>query len=76
VRVSWSGGVAGDAWYRAGLRRALGRRFVCRWQAPVTDAALAAARLAGRLARSRGQAAPPLRPLLSHAPTDHHDLST
>jgi glucosamine kinase len=50
VRVSWSGGVASDAWYRAGLRRALGRRFACRWQAPVTDAALAAARLASRLA--------------------------
>jgi len=50
VRVSWSGGVAGNAWYRAGLRRALGRRFACRWQAPVTDPALAAARLAGRLA--------------------------
>jgi glucosamine kinase len=50
VRVSWSGGVAGNAWYRAGLRRALGRRFACRWQAPVTDPALAAARLATRLA--------------------------
>jgi N-acetylglucosamine kinase-like BadF-type ATPase len=50
VRVSWSGGVAGDPWYRTGLRRALGRRFVCRWQAPVTDPALAAARLASRLA--------------------------
>ena len=49
VRVSWSGGVAGNAWYRAGLRRALGRRFACRWQAPVTDPALAAARLASRL---------------------------
>jgi N-acetylglucosamine kinase-like BadF-type ATPase len=50
VRVSWSGGVASNAWYRAGLRRALRRRFACRWQAPVTDAALAAARLASRLA--------------------------
>src|SRR6185503_7428988 len=50
VRVSWSGGVAGNAWYRAGIRRALGRRFACRWQAPVTDPALAAARLASRLA--------------------------
>jgi N-acetylglucosamine kinase-like BadF-type ATPase len=50
VRVSWSGGVAGNTWYRAGIRRALGRRFACRWQAPVTDPALAAARLASRLA--------------------------
>ena len=49
VRVSWSGGVAGNAWYRAGMRRALGRRFACRWQAPVIDPALAAARLASRL---------------------------
>jgi len=50
VRVSWTGGVANNAWYRVGLRRALGRRFACRWQAPVSDPALAAARLALRLA--------------------------
>ena len=55
VRVSWSGGVASNAWYRAGLRRALGRRFACRWQAPVTDPALAAARLASRLAARRSR---------------------
>jgi N-acetylglucosamine kinase-like BadF-type ATPase len=50
VRVSWSGSVAGNDWYRAGLRRALARRFACRWQTPVTDPALAAARLASRRA--------------------------
>jgi N-acetylglucosamine kinase-like BadF-type ATPase len=59
VRVSWSGGVAGNAWYRTGLRRALARRFDCRWQAPVTDPATAAARLATRLAGERPRSRTP-----------------
>ena len=46
VRVSWSGGLLADDWYRAGLRRALARRVRCRWHPPEVDAALAAARLA------------------------------
>jgi N-acetylglucosamine kinase-like BadF-type ATPase len=49
VRVSWSGGLLSNAWYRAGLRRALARRLRYRWQAPEADAALAAARLAATL---------------------------
>lgn len=46
VAVSWSGAVMADRWYRAGLRRALGRRVRCRWRLPATDAALAVARRA------------------------------
>jgi N-acetylglucosamine kinase-like BadF-type ATPase len=46
VLVSWSGGLLDDRWYQAGLRRALGRRVRCRWQAPRADAVAAAARLA------------------------------
>jgi N-acetylglucosamine kinase-like BadF-type ATPase len=46
VSVSWSGGLLADAWYRAGVRRALGRRVRCRWQPPESDAALAVARRA------------------------------
>jgi N-acetylglucosamine kinase-like BadF-type ATPase len=49
IRISWSGGLLGDAWYRAGLRRALARRLRYTWQAPQADAALAAARLAAAL---------------------------
>jgi N-acetylglucosamine kinase-like BadF-type ATPase len=49
VRVSWSGTLLGDDWYRTGLRRALARRVRCRWQPPIADAALAAARLAAAL---------------------------
>jgi N-acetylglucosamine kinase-like BadF-type ATPase len=49
VRVSWSGGVLADDWFRAGLRRALARWVRCRWQPPEADAALAAARLASSL---------------------------
>jgi glucosamine kinase len=46
VRVSWSGGLLADPWYRAGIRRALARRVRCRWQRPAADAVAAAARLA------------------------------
>jgi N-acetylglucosamine kinase-like BadF-type ATPase len=46
VNVSWSGGLLADAWYRAGVQRALARRVRCRWRAPVSDAVHAAARLA------------------------------
>jgi N-acetylglucosamine kinase-like BadF-type ATPase len=50
VRVSWSGGLLANAWYRAGVQRALARRVRCRWTPPAADAALAAARLAARRA--------------------------
>jgi len=53
VRVSWGGGLLADDWYRTGVRRALARRVACRWQAPAVDPALAAARLAARLAVAR-----------------------
>lgn len=46
VLVSWGGGLLTDSWYRAGMRRALERRVRCRWQAPRSDPAAAAARLA------------------------------
>jgi len=46
VSVSWSGTVLADAWYRAGVRRALARRVRCRWCPPHADPALAAAQLA------------------------------
>jgi glucosamine kinase len=46
VSVSWSGSLLDDAWYRAGLQRALGRRVRCRWRPPEVDAVTAAARLA------------------------------
>jgi N-acetylglucosamine kinase-like BadF-type ATPase len=49
IRISWSGGLLADDWFRAGLRRALARRVRCRWQPPEADAALAAARLASSL---------------------------
>jgi glucosamine kinase len=52
VLVSWSGGLLNDAWYRAGLERALRRRLRCRWQPPEADAVTAAARLARRLGES------------------------
>ena len=48
VSVSWGGGLLANAWYRAGVRRALARRVRCRWRPPTSDAALAAARLAAR----------------------------
>jgi len=48
VSVSWSGSLLGNAWYRAGVRRALARRVRCRWRPPVLDPALAAARLSAR----------------------------
>jgi N-acetylglucosamine kinase-like BadF-type ATPase len=52
VTVSWSGGLLADPWYRAGIRRALGRRVRCRWRPPQADAALAAARRAAARLRA------------------------
>jgi hypothetical protein len=46
VVVSWSGSLLDDAWYRGGMRRALGRRVRCRWRPPEVDPVTAAARLA------------------------------
>jgi N-acetylglucosamine kinase-like BadF-type ATPase len=54
VRVSWSGSLLDNAWYRRGVQRALARRARCRWQPPAIDAALAAARLATRLLGAGG----------------------
>jgi len=51
VSVSWGGGLLANAWYRAGVRRALGRHVRCRWSPPAIDPALAAARRAARAAR-------------------------
>jgi N-acetylglucosamine kinase-like BadF-type ATPase len=53
VEVSWAGGLLADPWYRAGVRRALARRVVCRWRAPGADPAVAAARLAARMRDGR-----------------------
>jgi glucosamine kinase len=51
VRVSWAGSVlARDAWFRAGLRRAVARAGVrARWITPAEDPATAALRLAESL---------------------------
>lgn len=53
VEVSWAGGLLADAWYRAGVRRALARRVVCRWRVPGADPAVTAARLAARMRDGR-----------------------
>src|SRR5690348_14480970 len=55
VDVSWGGSLLAQPWYRAGVRRALARRARCRWRAPSGDPALAAARLAARLAARGGR---------------------
>jgi N-acetylglucosamine kinase-like BadF-type ATPase len=52
VTVSWAGSVLGDATFRAGLRRAVAEAGLrARWRPPAAPAVVAAARLAGRLAR-------------------------
>jgi N-acetylglucosamine kinase-like BadF-type ATPase len=50
VAASWSGSVADDPWFRAGLSRAVKRAGLrVRWHPPAADAVTAAARLAERL---------------------------
>ena len=56
VTVSWAGSVLDDAWFRAGVGRALGRAGIrARWQAPamapVDAAALRAVQIAERTSR-------------------------
>jgi N-acetylglucosamine kinase-like BadF-type ATPase len=52
VTVSWAGSVLDDAWFRAGVARALARAGVrARWRAPVMAPVEAAARRAAELAR-------------------------
>jgi N-acetylglucosamine kinase-like BadF-type ATPase len=52
VTVSWAGSVLDDAWYRAGVARALAREGVrARWQAPAMPPVEAAAQRAVELAR-------------------------
>ena len=49
--VSWAGAVMSDPWFRAGLRRALGRLGVrAHWQPPAGEPVDAATRAAARLA--------------------------
>jgi N-acetylglucosamine kinase-like BadF-type ATPase len=60
--VSWAGSLMADAWYRAGVARALRRAGVsARWRAPVQEPVEAAARLATRLAGAAAPASPPAR---------------
>lgn len=50
VDASWAGSLLSDAWFRAGVTRAVRRTGLsARWVAPASDAALAAAREALRL---------------------------
>ncbi|HEV8141763.1 MAG TPA: BadF/BadG/BcrA/BcrD ATPase family protein [Methylomirabilota bacterium] len=54
IAVSWAGSVVEDAWYRAGLKRALRRAGVrARWQAPAMGPVEAAALRAVEIARRR-----------------------
>jgi N-acetylglucosamine kinase-like BadF-type ATPase len=51
ITVTWAGGLLRDAWFRAGVRRALARTGrAARWQAPQAPAVAAAARLAADIA--------------------------
>ncbi|HSE93129.1 MAG TPA: BadF/BadG/BcrA/BcrD ATPase family protein [Methylomirabilota bacterium] len=61
VTVTWAGGLLADAWFRAGVRRALTRTGPpARWRTPRAPAVVAAARLAAQLAAgARPPAAPP-----------------
>jgi N-acetylglucosamine kinase-like BadF-type ATPase len=53
VAMSWAGGVLADAWFRAGVARAVARGgLTARWIPPAFAAVVAAARLAGTLAAS------------------------
>ncbi len=50
VAASWAGGLMADAWFRAGVRRALRRAGVrARWRPPAVEPVEAAARLAEAL---------------------------
>lgn len=54
VAVSWAGGLLEDAWFRAGLRRAVARAGLpARWHPPAAAPVEAAAALATRLAGHR-----------------------
>jgi N-acetylglucosamine kinase-like BadF-type ATPase len=54
VTVSWAGSVLNDAWYRAGVARALTRAGVrARWQAPAMPPVEAAAQRAVEIARRK-----------------------
>jgi N-acetylglucosamine kinase-like BadF-type ATPase len=54
VLVSWAGSVLDDAWFRAGVARALGRAGVrARWRAPAMAPVEAAAQRAAALAEGR-----------------------
>ena len=54
VSVSWAGSVLDDAWFRAGVARALARAGVrARWQAPVMAPVEAAAQRAAQIARRK-----------------------
>jgi N-acetylglucosamine kinase-like BadF-type ATPase len=56
IAVSWAGSVVEDAWYRAGLMRALRRAGVrARWQAPAMAPVEAAALRAVEIARRRAK---------------------
>jgi N-acetylglucosamine kinase-like BadF-type ATPase len=51
VTMSWAGSVMGDAWFRAGVARAVARAGLrASWMAPACEPLVAAARLAGALA--------------------------
>jgi glucosamine kinase len=51
VTLSWAGSVLADAWFRAGLKRAVRLAGLpARWQSPCAEPVAAAAVLAGRLA--------------------------
>jgi len=51
VAVSWAGSVMGDAWFRAGVSRAVARAGLrARWMAPAAEPVVAAARTAEALA--------------------------
>src|SRR3989442_1106585 len=52
VPISWAGSVLDDAWFRAGLRRAVASQGLrARWLTPAAEPVEAAARLATRLDR-------------------------
>ncbi|MBI3637006.1 MAG: hypothetical protein HY216_12480 [Candidatus Rokubacteria bacterium] len=54
VSLSWAGSVMDDAWFRAGVARALRRAGVrARWYPPAVPPVTAAARLAARIAKGR-----------------------
>ena len=51
VAMSWAGSVMGDAWFRAGVARAVTRGGLrARWMAPASEPLVAAARMAEALA--------------------------